>query len=197
MDSFLFISSQSYITINIITYMYMSWIKQVKNQVENSEVSPPFLKNLQVSRFVSYGLHIMKDTLEDLDIFSFSDKCQCQYLKKNMAQSKRLELQTLGRPQNSWHKHVLWNFCNSLLAPSSLYYSSMLTLQGRLNSWPLSWIHLFDTHFWPTKTGHAACLVSNIPSPLRYKLYQNAAAPYKYISSIDFFIPSNSWQITM
>lgn len=104
-----------------------------------------------------------------------------------MAQSKRLELQTLGRPQNSWHKHVLWNFCNSLLAPSSLYYSSMLTLQGRLNSWPLSWIHLFDTHFWPTKTGHAACLVSNIPSPLRYKLYQNAAAPYKYILSIDFF----------
>lgn len=82
MDSFLFISSQSYITINIITYMYMSSIKQVKNQVENSEVSPPFLKNLQVSRFVSYGLHIMKDTLEDLDIFSFSDKCQLSIFKK-------------------------------------------------------------------------------------------------------------------
>lgn len=113
-----------------------------------------------------------------------------------MAQSKRLELQTLGRPQNSWHKHVLWNFCNSLLALSSLYYSSILTLQGRLNSWPLSWIHLFDTHFWPTRTGQAACLVSNIPSPLRYKLYQNAAAPYKYNLSIDFFIPLNLWQIT-
>lgn len=157
----------------------MSWIKQIKIKLK----IPKFLlllfsKNLQVSRFVLYGLHVMKDTLEDLDIFSFSDNVNCQYWKKqNMAQSKRLELQTLGRPQNSWHKHVLWNFCNSLLALSSLYYSSILTLQGRLNSWPLSWIHLFDTHFWPTKTGQAACLVSNIPSPLRYKLYQNAAAP--------------------
>lgn len=57
----------------------MSWIKQV----ENSKVSTsPFLKNLQVSRFVLYGLHVMKDTLEDLDIFSFSDNVNCQYLKK-------------------------------------------------------------------------------------------------------------------
>lgn len=170
----------------------MSWIKQVKIKLKIPKfLLLLFFKNLQVSRFV--WITCNERHIRRLGYFLLQWQRQLSIFKKkkNMAQSKRLELQTLGRPQNSWHKHVLWNFCNSFLALSSLYYSSILTLQGRLNSWPLSWIHLFDTHFWPTRTGQAACLVSNIPSPLRYKLYQNAAAPYKYNLSIDFFIPLN------
>lgn len=30
---------------------------------------------------------------------------------------------------------------------------------GLLNSWPRSWIHLLETHLFPTKTGQAACRV--------------------------------------
>lgn len=61
----------------------MSWIKQVKIKLKIPKfLLLLFLKYLQVSRFVLYGLHVMKDTLEDLDIFSFSDNVNCQYLKK-------------------------------------------------------------------------------------------------------------------
>lgn len=40
-------------------------------------------------------------TLEELDIFSFNDNVDSQYKKKPWHSPKRLELQTLGRPQNS------------------------------------------------------------------------------------------------
>lgn len=190
--------SQLYITINIYHTCKCYEISKLKLSWKFQSFSFSFFEKPSSFQICLVWFTCNERHIEDLDIFSFSDNVncwQCQLSifkkKKNMAQSKRLELQTPGRPQNSWHKHVLWNFCNSFLALSCLYYSSILTLQGRLNSWPLSWIHLFDTHFWPTRTGQAACLVSNIPSPLRYKLYQNAAAPYKYNLSIDFFIPLN------
>lgn len=40
-----------------------------------------------------------------------------------------------------------------------LHHPDSVRAQGRLNSCPLSWIHLFDTHLLPTRTGQAACLV--------------------------------------
>lgn len=48
----------------------------------------------------------------------------------------------------------------------------------RRNSCPCSWIHLLDTHFVPTITGHAACLVDWSGSPDFNRLNQNAAVPF-------------------
>merc|ERR1740123_1199138 len=51
-------------------------------------------------------------------------------------------------------------------------------LQGRLSSCPRSWIQKLETHFVPERTGQAAWRVISSPSPLRKRLYQNAAVPF-------------------
>ncbi len=55
--------------------------------------------------------------------------------------------------------------------------NSLFKAHGLLNSCPRSRIHLLLTHFWPYKTGQAACLVLKSPFPLGKILCQNTAEP--------------------
>ena len=42
-------------------------------------------------------------------------------------------------------------------------------------------------HFWPTNTGHPACLVLASPIPLRFRFHQKAASPCKSGSQLILF----------
>merc|ERR1712045_1043168 len=58
-----------------------------------------------------------------------------------------------------------------------MYYTKGSVLHGLANSCPLSCIQKLETHLVPARTGQAACRVMSSPSPLRWRLYQKAAAP--------------------
>ena len=68
-------------------------------------------------------------------------------------------------------------YCIGNLPPSPDYRKGS-ELHGRAHSCPLSWIQKLETHLVPANTGQAACRVMSSPSPLRWRLYQNAAEPF-------------------
>lgn len=109
------------------------------------------------------------------------DKKQSTYWSQNANKNRtthtwKTTIKTLksNRTQTKTYKN---NNLDDRIERRNYYsYSFSSTAHGLLNSWPRSWIHLFDTHLIPARTGQAACLVVMSPSPLAIKLNQKTAS---------------------